>query len=56
MVRETTSAAYSTYLYPAATYMTHLQLPEPLIIKKIQVCYLKERGALIISDLFARDF
>jgi hypothetical protein len=56
MVRETTSAAYSTYLYPAATYMTHLQLPEPLIIKKIQVRYLKERGALIISDLFARDF
>jgi hypothetical protein len=56
MVRETITAAYSGYLYPAVTYMTHLQLPEPLIIKKIGVRYLKESGELVISDMFARDF
>ena len=56
MVRETTTAAYSAYLHPAITYLTHLQLPEPLIIKKIGVRYLKESGALVISDMFARDF
>jgi hypothetical protein len=56
MVRETITAAYSGYLYPAVTYMTHLRLPEPLIIKKIGVRYLKESGELVISDIFARDF
>ena len=56
MVRETITAAYSGYLYPTLTYMTHLQLPEPLIIKKIGVRYLKESGELIISDIFTRDF
>jgi hypothetical protein len=56
MVRETITAAYSAYLYPATTYMTHLQLPEPMKIKKIGIRYLRGSGALIISDMFARDF
>jgi hypothetical protein len=56
MVRETITAAYSGYMYPATTYMTHLQLPEPVRIKKIGVRYLRSSGELIISDIFARDF
>ena len=56
MVRETITAAYSGYMYPATTYMTHLQLPEPIKIKKIGIRYLRSSGELIISDIFARDF
>ncbi len=56
MVRETMTAAYSKHLYPATTYYTCLQLPEPVKIKKIGVRYLEDGGALIISDIFMRDF
>jgi hypothetical protein len=48
MVRET-----SDYL---STYVTHLQLPEPIRIRKIGIRYLRGSGELIIADIFARDF
>lgn len=56
MARETITAAYSRYLYPATTYLTHLQFPEPITIKKIGIRYLAGNGELIIADIFARDF
>ncbi len=48
MVRET-----SDYL---STYVTHLQFPEPIRIRKIGIRYLRGSGELIIADMFARDF
>ncbi len=56
MARETITAAYSRYLYPATTYLTQVQFPEPIIIKKIGIRYLAGNGELIVADIFARDF
>ena len=56
MVREIVYRGYSRYLFPITTYVTRVQLPEPMTIKKIRFRYLHNAGKLVVTDIFLRDF
>lgn len=56
VLREKMEAAYSRHIYPSLTFWTRLQLPEPLMVEKITISYLHDRGELVVSDIFLRDF
>ena len=56
VVRATPTQDYSRSRYPALTYHTVLALPELTTVREVRVRYLHERGELVISDLFMRDF
>lgn len=56
VVRSFPTRAYSRHLYPALVYHCTLTLPELVTVREVRVRYLHDRGELVISDLFMRDF
>jgi len=56
IIRSRPADIYSKRGYELLLFRSVLELPEPLVVRKIRLRYLNRTGRLIVSDIFLRDF
>ncbi len=54
VVRTSPTHVYSDRAYDLLTFRSALELPRPMIVRKVRIRYLGPSGRLVISDLFLR--
>lgn len=55
VVRTSPTHVYSDRAYDLLTFRSALELPRPMVVRRVRIRYLGPSGRLVISDLFLRD-
>jgi hypothetical protein len=56
VVRARPAGVYSKRNWESLTFHTVMELPEPMVVRKIRLRYLHPAGRLVVTDLFLREF